>query len=97
MSAPRLSAALLIFVLCAWRPSRVAEAEAKGDVAWLDANGSADAIAALGRVADNDSRGVELLKKRASFDTNAYIAAWLAAKQELHAAWRTTTHAAWSS
>jgi hypothetical protein len=81
MSAPRLVAALLIFVLCSCRPSSVDEAEAKGDVAWLDANGSADAIAALGRLADKDSRGVDLLKKRASFDTNAYIAAWLAAKR----------------
>jgi hypothetical protein len=79
LSRPR--AWLFVVALCACRPSSVAEAEAKGDVGWLDANGSADAIAALGRLADNSPRAVELLKARSSFDTNAYIAAWIGAKR----------------
>ncbi len=73
--------AIALFFAGACRPSSVAEAEAKGDYGWLDADGSADAISALGRLADKSPKALELVKKRSSFDVNAYIAAWVAAKR----------------
>jgi hypothetical protein len=73
--------ALALSLLCACRPSSVAEAEAKGDVSWLDANGSAEAVAALGRLADTSPKALDAVKRRASFDVNAYIAAWVATKR----------------
>jgi hypothetical protein len=68
-------------LVAACRPSSVAEAEAKGDVSWLESNGSGDAVAALGRLADDQPKALEALQKRASFDTNAFIAAWVATKR----------------
>ena len=38
-------------------PSTIDEAERKGDVAWLDQNGTPDAVAALGRLADTQAEG----------------------------------------
>jgi hypothetical protein len=70
-------------------PKSVAEAERRKDVAWLNAEGSGEAIAALGRLADKDPRAVELLDSRAATDTNAYFAAWAAAQRG--AAWGATT------
>ena len=67
------------------RPASVSEAEAKGDVGWLDSDGSADAVAALGRLADKDQRAESLLRARAKFDVNAFIAAWGAIHR--NAAW----------
>ena len=52
------------------------DAETKGDVGWLDAEGSADAVAAIGRLADKDKAAQKVLVNRARFDVNAYIAAW---------------------
>ncbi len=72
------SALLLSLVFCACTPRTVAEAERRGDVAWLDAEGSGEAVAALGRLADKDPRAVQVLDARAGTDVNAYIAAWTA-------------------
>jgi hypothetical protein len=70
-------------------PKTVAEAEKKGDVAWLDAEGSGEAVAAIGRLADQDPRAAEVIDTRAATDVNAYIAAWAAI--ERGAAWGTPT------
>jgi hypothetical protein len=59
-------------------PRTIAEAEKKGDVGWLDAEGSGEAVAAMGRLADKDPRAVQLIDARAATDVNAYIAAWTA-------------------
>jgi hypothetical protein len=64
--------------LGACKPATVAEAEAKGNVAWLDQNGSTEAIAALGRLADSDPRAVAALQARAQFEMQPYKAAWVA-------------------
>ena len=45
---------------------------------WLDENGSPDAIAALGRMADTDTRAMSALVARSSFDAGAFGAAWAA-------------------
>jgi hypothetical protein len=63
----------------------LADAEKKGDVQWLDGNGSPEAIAAIGRIADSSAAAVDTLTTRAAYDVNAYIAAWTA----------TTRGAAW--
>ncbi len=59
-------------------PHSVAQAERRGDVVWLDADGSGEAIAAIGRLADRDPRAAQALDARANTDVNAYIAAWAA-------------------
>ncbi len=51
----------LVLLLSSCAPSTVADAEKKRDVAWLSANGTPEAIAALGRVADDDKRAQEEL------------------------------------
>ena len=58
------------------RPSTIAEAERKGDVAWLDENGTPDAVAALGRLADTNAKAVAALETRSTFDASAWRAAW---------------------
>jgi hypothetical protein len=68
--------AMLGLVGCA--PRTVAEAERRGDVAWLDTEGSGEAVAALGRLADKDPQAVQVLDARAATDVNAYIAGWAA-------------------
>jgi hypothetical protein len=65
-----------VAMVAACKPEDAASAEARGDIAWLDANGSPEAVAALGRIADNNTHAVDLLNARAVFDGNAYIAAW---------------------
>ncbi|HTA13641.1 MAG TPA: hypothetical protein VK781_02140 [Solirubrobacteraceae bacterium] len=62
----------------ACKPATVAEAEAKGNVAWLDQNGSPEAIAALGRLADSDPKAIAALQARAQFEMQPYKAAWVA-------------------
>jgi hypothetical protein len=57
-------------------PSTVAEAEAKGNVPWLEQNGSPEAIAALGRLADGDPKAVTALEARAEFEIQPFKAAW---------------------
>jgi hypothetical protein len=54
----------------------VGDAERDGDIAWLDANGSQEAVAALGRLADKDPKAVDAINSRASRDVAAYVAAW---------------------
>jgi hypothetical protein len=76
---------LFWLALSACRPSSVADAEAKEDIGWLDAEGSADAVAAIGRLADHDKKAEAILVGRAKFDVNAYIAAWGAIHR--NAAW----------
>ncbi|HEX8791250.1 MAG TPA: hypothetical protein VF765_09910 [Polyangiaceae bacterium] len=67
-------AVLLLFGGC--KPSTIAEAESKGDVAWLDQNGTPDAVAALGRLADTKPKAVAALEGRSTWDVNAFRAAW---------------------
>jgi hypothetical protein len=63
----------------ACRPTTIAEAEARGDVAWLDQNGTPNAVAALGRLADKNPPAVSALEARSSFDMQAFRAAWFGA------------------
>jgi len=65
-------------LLAACRPSTIAEAEKKGDVGWLDENGTPDAVAALGRLADAKPKAVSALESRSTFDVHAFGAAWAA-------------------
>ena len=58
------------------KPTSVSEAETKGDVGWLDTEGSPSAIEAIGRIADKEPEAVTVLQGRAKFDVSAYIAAW---------------------
>jgi hypothetical protein len=63
------------------KPSSVNDAEAKGNVGYLVANGSPEAVAALGRLADKNEKARSAMKTRAENDLNAYIAAWSAAQR----------------
>ncbi len=72
---------LALALLSACSPRSVAEAERRGDVAWLDAEGSGEAVAALGRLADVDPRAAQVIDARAGTDVNAYIAAWTATRR----------------
>jgi len=65
--------------LVSCRPATIAEAERKGDVAWLDENGTPDAVAALGRLADTQPKAATALESRSTFDIHAFRAAWTAA------------------
>jgi hypothetical protein len=76
MKRPWVAAFIALALACG--PRTIADAERRGDAAWLDAEGSAEAIAALGRLADDNPRAVQLLNARASSDVNVYIAAWMA-------------------
>jgi hypothetical protein len=67
----------------------VGDAERDGDVAWLDANGSQEAVAALGRLADNSPKAVDALNGRANRDVATYVAAWNATLRG--AAWGSAT------
>jgi len=63
--------------LLACRPSSVGDAEAQGDVPWLDQEGSPAAVEALGRLADTNPKAVAALQERAKgAGVEAYIAAW---------------------
>jgi len=80
-----LAAVALAFAAC--KPTSVSEAEAKHDIGWLTENAtSPEAVAALGRLADNDAKALQVLQGRAD-DVNAYIAAWAAVTR--NAAWGT--------
>jgi hypothetical protein len=74
LRAGLVAAPLAVLVACGSKT--VVEAERRGDVAWLDAEGSGEAVAAMGRLADTDPRAVQALDARANRDVNAYIAAW---------------------
>jgi hypothetical protein len=54
----------------------VGEAERAHDIDWLDANGSQEAIAALGRIADTEPKAALAIDERAGRDVAAYVAAW---------------------
>jgi hypothetical protein len=76
---PRLGCLVaLILASAACTPSTVEEAERRGNVGWLDQNGTPDAIAALGRLADREPKAQAALEARSSFDVNAFAAAWAA-------------------
>ena len=64
------------------RPASVTDAESKGNVRWLSDNGSPDAVAALGRLADKDPKALSALQARAGFDASTYVAAWAATVRE---------------
>jgi hypothetical protein len=70
-------AAAVASIAC--RPTTIAEAEKRGDVAWLDQNGTPSAVAALGRLADADPKAVSALEARSTFDMQAFRAAWFGA------------------
>lgn len=88
----RRAAVVALCTLFACTPSNVAEAEKKHDVGWLANNGSPEAIAALGRVADDDKRAQEELEKLSqpgarSLDGGAgtfdvYLAVWNGAERK---------------
>jgi hypothetical protein len=65
-----------LLALAACTPSSVGEAERKGNVAWLDQNGTPDAVAALGRLADTTPAARTALETRSAFDANAFRASW---------------------
>jgi hypothetical protein len=69
---------LSLLATAACRPSTIGEAEAKHDIRWLDENGTPDAVAAMGRLADGDATAVTALEARSSFDVQAFVAAWAA-------------------
>jgi hypothetical protein len=70
--------ALALLTIAACRPSTIAEAERRGDVPWLEENGTPDAVAALGRLADKDPKALAALESRSSFDVQAFKVAWAA-------------------
>ena len=72
-------AAVAVVVLAACRPSSATDAETKGDVAWLSAHDTPDAIASLGRLADKDPKAEAALASKPTLDT--YIAAWAAVQR----------------
>ena len=85
-----LAAALLgaLLAVSSCKPKTVGDAEANHDIQWLADDGSPQAVAALGRLADKDPKAVSALEKRATIDVNAYIAAWEAVTR--NAPWGTT-------
>jgi hypothetical protein len=83
-----LAVVALAPALAGCKPSSVTEAEAKRDVAWLTDNGSPEAVAALGRLADTDPKALQTLEGRGPTDVNTYIAAWAAVTRS--APWGTT-------
>jgi hypothetical protein len=80
--------AVLVIALLGCKPKTVAQAEADRDVKTLSENASPEAIAALGRLADNDTKALAALEARASHDVNTYIAAWTAVTR--NAPWGST-------
>ncbi len=56
----------VVVLLGGCKPSTIAEAERKGDVAWLDQNGTPDSVSALGRLADTKPDAVTALEARST-------------------------------
>lgn len=77
-----LALTVLFALVAACKPQTLADAEAKHDVAFLADQGTPEATAALGRLADADPKAVAALEKRSAIDVNAYIAAWEAVTRE---------------
>jgi len=71
-----IASVAVLLLLGGCKPSTIAEAERKGDVAWLDQNGTPDAVAALGRLADTNPKAVAALEGRSTWDVQAFRAAW---------------------
>lgn len=71
----RALALVLVIVAVGCKAKGTTEAEASGDVAWLQESGTPESVAALGRMADKDARAIAALQARPS-DVNTYIAAW---------------------
>jgi hypothetical protein len=67
-----------LLALGACKPKTVGQAEADRDVKALAESGSPEAIAALGRLADADTKALKALEARPPTDVNTYIAAWAA-------------------
>jgi len=78
---------LVVSLLCGCRPTTIAEAERRGDVGWLEQNGTPSAIASLGRMADTNPKALDALRSRSAFDPQAFGAAWSAVLR--HASWGT--------
>lgn len=75
-SVKRLTASFTtILGLAACAPASVAEAEARKDVAWLEAHPSRESYEALGRLADHDSHAAAVLSRRTGV-RDVYHAAW---------------------
>jgi hypothetical protein len=69
------SATIAAAIACG--PKDVHDAEARGDVAFLEKSSAAESTAALGRLAAKDPKALALVDARArEGDVNAYIAAW---------------------
>lgn len=67
----------MLVSLAACRTRSVEEAEQKGNVRWLDVEGSPAAVGALGRLADKDSKARAAVEAKAQAgQASAYIAAW---------------------
>lgn len=73
-------ASALLVALAACGPKSVAEAEAKKNVPWLAKQGTADAVAALGRLADTRPDALAALEARGN-DQQVYFAAWTATER----------------
>lgn len=68
----------LLSLMVACKTASVTDAEAKGDVKYLAAQGTPEAVAALGRLADKNPAALAALDDRAGTDMNVYSAAWQA-------------------
>jgi hypothetical protein len=80
---------LVALAVASCKARTVGEAERARDVGWLDANGSQEAVAALGRIADTDPNAALAIHARAGRDIAAYVAAWNAVVRG--ATWGTVT------
>ncbi len=80
------AAAWVVFgMLSGCKPAGVSDAEAKGNVAWLDQQTAPEATGALGRLADKNPKAQAALEAKPKNDLNVYLAAWAAV--ERGAAW----------
>src|ERR1700733_12860756 len=66
----------VVVVLLSCAPVSIDEAERKGNVTWLDQNGTPDAIAAIGRLADRSDAARTVIETRSAYDADAFRAAW---------------------
>jgi hypothetical protein len=64
--------------LASCKPATIAEAEARGDVAWLQQNDTPPAVDAIGRLADRNPAAASALVARSAYDLEAFRAAWAA-------------------
>src|SRR4051812_44531316 len=80
--------AIVVSSAASCKTRNVSEAETTKDVTWLAEQGTPEAVAALGRIADSDAKALSTLESRAQTDVNTYIAAWGAVTRS--APWGTT-------